>query len=455
MKINTTRLEIRVAKLYIFFLPFRMIMPFEWLQGIIGPLANYFDLIFHLWGLILWLQNERGFHYDSLNKPLFSTIRNAVVYLNVSSVIMACVMYYLYGNYYGHSPFFGVVPMILFYFQYLFMFLYNIRVFSLIDYDDMVNILSRTCRVLLILGYVQVAVLLGIGASSYDLMAQIVGGLQLSSEIGKLPLTGTEGAAAGSLLGVFVFPFLFAKSLHGYKNSMYEIFLWLVPLYFTHSSTAMLLFILSFFMFLFFVSRYSMKRTKYIRRIVGVGSILVVSCALLLYSNIIDTEVTSEIDYLVFEKAVDDDNGSVAARSVPFILSWGCFQEMPILGVGNGLQGYFFDKYFPLDFLNYPSMDYFYEKRHEGIGNAGAFFPGYFSGYGIVGLIVLMAVVKKLKRTLRLRKGNLGLFYEMFLIGGICCIPNGLQGDFYCLYYVWFVLSIPFMLYNLNGRQNG
>ena len=136
-------------------------------------------------------------------------------------------------------------------------------------------------------------------------------------------------------------------------------------------------------------------------------------------------------------------------------MSWGCFQEMPILGVGNGLQGYFFDKYFPLDFLNYPSMDFFYEKRHEGIGNAGAFFPGYFSGYGIVGLIILMIIVKKLKRTLRLRKKYLGLFYEMFVIGGICCIPNGLQGDFYCLYYVWFVLSIPFMMYNLNGRQNG
>ena len=70
MKISTTRLEIRVAKLYIFFLPFRMIMPFEWLQGIIGPLANYFDLIFHLWGFILWLQNEKGFYYDSLNKSV-------------------------------------------------------------------------------------------------------------------------------------------------------------------------------------------------------------------------------------------------------------------------------------------------------------------------------------------------------------------------------------------------
>lgn len=454
MKISTTRLEKRVAKLYIFFLPFRMIMPFEWLQGIIGPLANYFDLIFHLWGFILWLQNEKGFYYDSLNKPLFSTLRNAVIYLNVSSVIMACVMYYLYGNYYGHSPFFGVVPMILFYFQYLFMFLYNIRVFSLIHYDDMVNILSKTCRVLLILGYVQVAVILGLGASAYDLIAHIVGGLQLSSEIGKLPLTGTEGASAGSLLGVFVFPFLFAKSLHGYKYSMYEIILWLVPLYFTHSSTAMLLFILSFFMFLSFLSRYSLKRVKYIRRIVSLVCFIAIACTLLIFSNVLDADVTKEIDYLVFEKAVDDENGSVAARTVPFILSWGCFQEMPIMGVGNGLQGYFFDKYFPLDFLNYSSMDFFYDKRHDGIANGGAFFPGYFSGYGIVGLIILMIVIKKILRTLRLRKKYLGLFYEMFVIGGICCIPNGLQGEFYCLYYVWFVLSIPFMYFQKEEIRN-
>ena len=447
-KIKTSSLEIKVAKWYLFCLPFRMILPFEWLSDYIGPLANYTDLLFHLWGLVLWLQNENSFNFAAINRPLFVTLKNSIIFLNASSMVMAVVMYYLYGNYYGHSPFIGVIPMILFYFQYLFMFLYNIRVFSLLSYRQMVTILSKTCTVLLIIGYLQVAAMIGPGAVVYDTIASVVGGLQLSSEIGKLSLTGTEGAAAGSLLGSFVWPFLFARILHRDKSSGYQILLWLIPLYYTHSSTAMLLFVLNFILFVYLMSRYSLSGAKFARRLIGSGCVLIV-CAIIFmsFSDVVSSDVTEEINYLVFDKATDKDNASTAARTLPFILSWGCFTELPILGVGNGLQGYFYDKYFPLSFLDYASMDFFYDKRHEGIGNGGCFFTGYFSGYGIIGLFILTNIIYKMRKTFSSRKQNLGLFHEMFIIGAICLIPNGLQGDFYVLYYAWFVLSIPFMYF--------
>lgn len=450
----TNKIEIKVAKLYLFFLPFRMIMPFEWLQQVIGPLANYFDLLFHLFGLALWLRNEGGFYFNPINRPLYKQLKYSIIYLNISSVVMACVMYAIYGNYYGHSPFWGVVPMILFYFHYLFMFLYNIRVFTLLDYKTMVNTIAKTCTALLILGYLQVGAMLGPLAGVYDVFAQIFGGLVTSENLLKLSLTGTEGASAGSLLGVFVWPFLLARILHGDKRSTYELILWLIPLYFTHSSTALLLFALDFCLFLYLMNRHSLNNRAFLRKILSFASVAGIAILLISMSNLITDDVAEELNYLLLEKASDSDNGSTAARSVPFIIGMGCFKEMPILGVGNGLQGYFYDKYFPIEFLKYPSMDFFYDKRHDGIGNGGTFFSGYFSGYGIIGIIVLIGIIINIRKTYLNRKNNLGVFREMFIIGAICIIPNGFQGDFYSLYYIWFVLSIPFMFFSQDEISN-
>lgn len=448
VSIRPTQSEISVAKLYLFLLPFRMIAPLNFLQDIIGPLADYIDTIFISIGLFLWIMHAHSIHISKVNMPLFKTIRNSILYLNASSVVMACVMYNLYGDCNGKSPFIGIVPMILFYTQYFFMFLYNIRVFQLLKYKDIVNLISKCCLVLLILGYIQVLGMLGIASPIYDFIAEI---LDLPPSIyPKLSLTGTEGASAGVLMGVFIFPFLFARYIHGNRKSLTQIFLWLIPLYFTHSSTAYMLFGIDLMLFIYIYLKRLNKSSTYIK-IISIGCISVSLYLGASYLGVINNKLIEDINYMTFEKVGDKSNGSTISRMAPYYLNWGYFTEMPVMGVGNGLQGYFFKKYFPYRLLSVPGTDLgkFYKRATEEgtIANGGCFLTGYFSGYGIIGVIVLVNFIIQLRKTRKSRQKELGLFNEMFTLGSIAFFVMAFTSEVYCLYYAWFVLSIPFMYY--------
>lgn len=452
---TTNSAEIKIAKLYIFLLPFRMIAPLSFIKDIIGPLANYTDTVVLFIGLLLWIGNAGGMKISSINLPLYRTIRNSVFVLNISSFVMAFVMFYLYGDCNDKSPFLGIVPMILFYFQYLLMFIYNIRVFQLLDYRTIIRILTKSCSVLLVIGYIQVLVLLGIGTSVYDFLAKIIGGFVPSSFFYKLPLTASEGAGAGSIIGILVLPFLFARYLHGDKKSLRQLILWLIPLYYTHSSTAYLLFMLDLGIFVYLLLC-QMKKTGHI---VKVLPLVIVGC-LIVSAVVIGGNkfgLADELAYVTIDKASDLENGSTVARMVPFIINWGCFTEMPIAGVGNGLQGYFFSKYFPYEFLSVPGTDLggFLQRATESgtIANGGTFLPGYLSGYGILGILILIAVIKKLRKTFKSRSSHLGLFREMFIIGSWAFLITALSSEMYCLYFAWFVLSIPFMYFDFNEKS--
>lgn len=446
-------LEIQVAKLYLVLLPFRIITPFEFLKAIMGPLANYVDTIFLALGLLLWLNSQIRMPINAINQPLFKTIRNSVLLLNLSSVIMAFVMYDLYGNCNGKSPFIGIIPMILFYFQYLMMFLYNIRVFQILDYRTIVRMISKACTALLVLGYVQVLVLRGLGVGIYDLLANVIGGFEPSSDFYKLPLTASEGAGAGGLIGIFVIPFLIARYLHGHKKSLVQIILWLIPLYYTHSSTAYFLFLFDFCIFLILLLRQSKKTGGY-AKIMTTGIFVTIFVSTALYT-VGEAGFADELTYVAFDKVSDLENGSTVSRMTPFFINSGCFKEMPIAGVGNGLQGYFYAKYFPYEFLSVPGTDLanFLEKVQSPgtIANGGIFLPGYISGYGIIGILILINFIIKLRKTFKARESHLGVFREMFILGSWAFLIMSFSSEMYCLYYAWFVLSIPFMYFDFNG----
>lgn len=449
-KFMASSLEIKVARWYLLLLPFRLIAPLFFLETILGPLVDYLDAVLNIIGLILWLKNRKGFYICSINRPLFSTLKNSIIYLNLSSVFMAGVMFSIYGEHNGKSPFLAIIPMMLFYSQYLLMFLYNIRIFQILNYQSIVDCIKKSCWALLALAYFQVLAMVGGLMPIYLVFAKIIGGL--SPVLPKLCLTGLEGAAAGSLLGVFVFPFLFARIMHGDNKASRELLLWMIPLYFTHSSTAYILFMVDFLMFVFYMLKNGLSGGKVFKQMFGLGMLAIIGYSTLSFTGIIDTDIIKDINYLLFEKATDADNGSTLSRSIPFYLNWGAFTEMPILGVGNGLQGYFFNKYFPMEALYIPGSDVgvFFERAQSTITNGGCFWPGYLSGYGIMGIIVLFIVIMKLNKTRKLRRKNLGLFNEMYLMGSICFIPLGMQGEVYCLYFAWFVISIPFMFFCID-----
>jgi len=451
---RTSALEIMVAKMYVFLLPFRMFSPFEFLQDYFHGLVDYFDSIVILFGLALWILNAGNLSVPKTDKPLYRTIKYSIWYLNISSLVMAVITYLTYGNYNGVSPFYGILPMELYYFQYLLMFLYNIRVFRILNYSTLINLISLTCDVLLVIGYIQILLVFGIGNSIYDTMAQAIGGFITTDETIKLSLTTTEGAYAGMITGIFVFPFLYSRFLYGEKKALWKIFCWLPPLFYMSSSTAYFLFLIDTFIFLYFY--YKMNRKKAVKLICSTVFIVILAAGAISISSDIGYQ-GGNVSYLIAEKATDKDNGSMASHSVPFFINWGCFTESPISGVGNGLQGYYYHKYFPKELLLVPGTDLgkFYNEinRYGVLSNGSTFLLGFFSGYGIIGLIVLVNLIIAIMRTRRQHARHMGMFNQMFIMGAAAFFFTTIICEVYCLFYAWFVISMPLMYFRKKEEK--
>lgn len=455
LTIKASSFEIEWAKLYLFLLPYRMFMPFEFLKDILGPLASYVDLIFNLIGLLLWLHHGLGFNIGKENRSTFNLFRNIIFYLNFSSFLMAIYKQIMYGDCNGVSPFKGILAMEIFYFHYIFIMLYNIRVFQILNYEDVVRILKKTCKILLVLGYIQVAVMSGIGGGIYDAVVGVIGGVNPSSQLPKLCLTGSEGAVAGSIMTIFVFPYLLARNIYGDKKAIYELLLWMVPLYFTHSSTAFILFFLNIIVYVIIVLKDFVRNRARLRNLIITSLVVLAGMSVAKYIGLVNVDVLDEVNYLLFEKVSDEENGSTVSRSIPLFINWGAFTEEPVMGVGNGLQGYFYNKYFPTRAFYVEGSDVgnFYEVAQTGIVNGGIFWGGYLSGYGTIGIILAIVFVKNLIRLRKRRSKVMGLFNEFFIIAAPTFFLSGFQGELYATFYAWFIVSLPFMNYsNLDNR---
>ena len=440
------RIEVYIAKLYCLSLPFRMFSQLSSLKNIFGVCANYVPFILHVIGLILWLINEKGrLDFDGKNGLVkYSTL--LIVYLNLSSVLMAIVIQSVYGNQGSENAFQGIAGMIIYFVQYLLMFLYNYRVLKIIPLRDINRYLHFVSVLLLLIGYFQVLVMNGIGISLYNRL-NFLGMLNSPAHLPKLCLTGSEGASAGSVLGIFVFPYLLSQVLHGKRWFFIEIILWLVPLYFTFSSTAYILAGVEIALFFALLINASKDSSEGVKTLLTIILLVIISVVILLHSGVLSDNEIENIQYLLFDKASDTDNGSTVSRSIPWLVNWGAFTEYPIFGVGNGLQGYFYEKYFPDWAMHVSGSDVriFLERSREGISNSGAFIPGLLSGYGIVGCLLILWFIWQCAKENKMLRDYSGNLYYMYILGGVGFIITGLQGDMYGMYYAWFVLSIPFL----------
>ncbi len=456
-RINTNKLEIWIARLYVFFLPFRLFTQLSILKSFVGVCANYMPFVFHVLGLLMWIVNEHG--RLSLNsRENAYTLRSGgatYVYLTISSVIMACIIQATHGSHGGESAFSGISGMIIYFLQYLLIFTYNIRVFALLSLEDLNRILHRVCIVLLIIGFFQVLVMNGVGGGIYDAL-NIFGNLNPSTYLPKLCLTGAEGATAGCIIGVFVFPYLISQIIKSIKYIyIIELLLWLIPLFFTRSSTAFIIAAVDILVMLYFMLFKSENRSSHMKMLVFVLIAILLVGFILVQLGVINTSVTEQIQYLLLDKATDKTNGSTTSRTVPLIVNWGAFTEYPILGVGNGLQGYFYEKYFPSWAFSVEGSDVknFLTNSRTGIANGGVFIPSLLSGYGIIGCLVIFVFAVKLVKLAKRHSETSGNLYYMFIVGSIAFIIQGFQGDAYGMYIFWFVLSLPFFTNRLHEED--
>jgi len=440
-----------IAQAYIFLLTFRMISPLSGLAQILHGAGNYFDVILHILGLVLAVVSQGGKLGvgDKKTSSLLKTLSLSVFWFCISSIIMACVIQSIYGSYAGETAFSGIVGQLVYYVQYVLIVVYNIFVFSILSKDEIDKVLGASCVFLLVLGYYQLLMFVFGGVfTSIGRSIDVLGVLFPVDRMLKLSLTATEGAKAGGVFAILVLPYLLAKATVSERPIMYYIqaFLWIPVVVFMRSAAAYLMVFAVVIFYLIFLLREGAKQWK---RFYALSlSVFIVGLFVFLFlpeSVIARLFNMDDISYLVFKKVLDSKNGSTILRIAPLIINWKTFLRFPIMGVGNGLQGYFYTEFFPQQGLRVAGVLEFYNTALTTIINGALFFPSILSGYGIVGVFVLLSYVRKMIITFKEKAEHLGIFAYMFRFAAIAIIVHGFQTEFAGSYFIWFVLSIPFM----------
>lgn len=451
---KTSNIERFIAKAYIFLLTLRMISPFVFLQSLVHAVATDFDLILHIIGIFLILKKNAWKIpiQNTAESLLLRSFATMVLFFNISSLVMSCVMQGSYGNIGGETAFNAVVGMIIYWTQYIFIFYYNKEVFQIISTDELEKIIQLEIWCLLLLGYLQLAAMTfgGVIATFYN-QIDIFNVFVDADNMSKLCLTGTEGASAASIIGIFVIPYLLSGIVRKKQiiSEIIQILLWLPIIYATKSSSCYICVVASFPVFFIRLIRNGFENRN---KMTGVFVFLFLIIAMYLFrGNIIDmfpAEIQLQLRYLLFEKVSDLDNGSTISRTVPLLTNWGAFTEYPIFGVGNGCQGYFYIKYFPNWALNVAGSDVikFYNSAKTGIVNGAIFFPSILSGYGIVGSILFIRYMFKANRVMAGKARLVNRFADFYYIALIPIIVCGFQSEFAVKYVIWFVMSLPYMM---------
>lgn len=451
MCLGSTNFEKNLAKLYLFLLPVRMISPLLGFANLFHGAAVYFDFILNILGILIYLFKHKfvlRLSNDNGGRA-FNVFFCTVFFLNLMSLVMAFITQVTQGSYAGETAFSGILGMEIYFFQYVLILAYNRHIFHILSEEEIKRVISKTCFALMILGYFQVLILLFGGAFRTILETiDIFDILWPDNSMWKLSLTGREGASAGTIFGVFVLPYLLGQLLDkNWKNHtliILQLVLWIPLVIFMQSSSAYLMTFSVLFGFVLY--KFSYNKRKKIKIILL--SILVLILIIPIGNKLIDF-LPPEIRYLIFYKVRDMENGSTIARIVPFVTNWNTFLQSPIFGVGNGLQGYYYVDFFPDWARNVAGSDVmnFYNTAQNQIINGGLFFPGFLSGYGLVGVLLFINIVFVIKRRLHDMKKVDTFAYNFFRIAAWSIVICGFQSEFAGNYLIWFVIGLPFMDY--------
>lgn len=459
-RVKYGKFTVFIAKAYILLLTVRMISPLAFLSGLMRGAAGYFDLVLHALGLLLILIDARGkiTVENDRETRLLALFAIMVVCFNLSSLFMACIMQYTYGNIGNESAFDGILGQCVYWVQYLFIFIYNKQIFKMITVRELEKLFTVLTVGLLILGYVQVAAMNVPAVKTLYVKLDVLG--VLNHDLPKLSLTGSEGASAGTIISALVLPFLFSGVIFkkNHLSELIQIVLWLPVIFFTKSSNC---YITVAAVFLAFVLVDFFTKKKNVGWAIVFSVVFVAAIVTLFYPdwliNLLPEKIASEVRYLLFEKIADGKNGSTVSRMVPFYFNWGAFTEYPVLGVGNGNQGYFYFKYFPESAKKIPGSDamIFYERAKNTIVNGALFFPSILSGYGIVGTAFFIYYSYKAINLVYKKRFDLDRFAPMFFISLAALFLSGMQGEFIGAYFVWFILSIPYAVFKKEKTLDG
>lgn len=389
-------------KLYIFFLPLGTFINIE--TSGIGNVVKYMSLNIAMLGCIyIFLQRKTL----NLNGGVIIFARQ-YAFMVTYSVLAAIVLSFVL-TYQPESPLSCILSDIVLYFEML-LSIYFVQ-YCLThgsSFRDIYKALDWQIGVSIIFGLFQLMAVSGIGAavSAYEGLSSIlkIAPLQMLITMERgVTIFGAEPSSLTTYCFLTV-PYILCKCFmdRTRRRKYYIISLVAFITLFVASNSTQNLVVFFVLVLSFLVLR--LKKSLYSLLMTGAFVAGLVMAIFMCMDNVKSSSAVMadhrSLDYVIFGKFQDRDNHSTQMRASTMINDMKIFASNIIYGVGDGCQGFWYEKNVPAWCLQSKEVNDIIAKGVIPNGG-GAFFPCYLSAYGLIGIIVLLGFVGRYKKVIR------------------------------------------------------
>lgn len=439
-------IESKLYKAYLFFLPFGYFMKYD--LPLQGYLFSMFSCFFFWPGCFLMFFNKSKKYYP----PLLKGWQKMTLFQSIYTFALASILFIPLGPLYGENTIRACIGMIIFGIVVLLHISYNVYGFThLITWNHAEKIFRKSIYVLLFVGYLQLASIKVGGPFSalYHALGTI---FFLSEELDRgVQFFGSEASAVATLF-LFIIPYLIAKVLHSnyfnvWKNKDLLLLVLFVPLFITSNSSSVLMsmaMVVAVTVCIFF-------RYRGFYKVCLVGSLLSGMSVAVAYGlgdmkfqgKSVDQE---SLEYILLGKITDTDNHSTMMRSSSIVNDMKIFFKYPITGVGDGLQGYWYNENLPIIYLASTEVQELTSGKNGIADGGGAYFPLMLSAYGLIGIFFLFLFLGGYRKYIVPRRHEKDVPIPIVMFRIFICVflssawfSLGVRQNF----VVCFVLSLP------------
>lgn len=438
--------EAKLYKAYLFFLPFGYFMKYE--LPLQGYLFSMFSCFFFWPGCFLMFFNKSKKYCP----PLLKGWQNMTLFQSIYTFALASILFMPLGPLNGENTIRACIGMIIFGIVVLLNISYNVYAFThLITWNQAEKIFRKSIYVLLFVGYLQLASI-RVGGPFSALYHALGTVFFLSEELDRgVQFFGSEASAVATLF-LFIIPYLIAKVLHSnffdvWKNKDLLLLVLFVPLFITSNSSSVLMsmaMVVAVTICLFLRYRGFYKVCLVCSLLAGMSVAVAYGLGDMKFQGkSVDEE---SLDYILLGKITDTENHSTMMRSSSIVNDMKIFFKYPITGVGDGLQGYWYNENLPIIYLASTEVQDLASGKNGIADGGGAYFPLMLSAYGLIGVFFLFLFLGGYKQYIipKRHEKNVTIPIVMFRIF-ICVFLSsawfglGVRQNF----VVCFVLSLP------------
>lgn len=429
-------------KLYVFFIPFGAVFNFG-----IGDIGFWYYLsmsnVVMLIALALRVLEGKRIFEEATKKWI-----NIAAYMIVYSTFCALITDVVWGELNGESPLSNIPHYAVFLLLSVLTVVYNYTSFKyLISFKDLFPIFKTQSAILIVVGLIQYFTINGVGPAI--VVEQLLSTVfyvrspeYLMTNDRGITFFGTEASSAASLC-LWLVPFILLYAYYTRKKTyIVQSILWIFLFYNSGSTSNLISFATVLFCLFFVVTRNRIPKVLYY----GAFSLGLIMALVYTHGNLTKYNVvgdSGDFSYRIMGKVFDiNNNNSTVVRASTVVNDIKVFEEFPLTGIGDGMQGYRFNQNAPSWVLYNPYTQEMLDGSLGIIEGGGNFFPSFLSGYGLIGILILILFLKKFSFDIKRMQSDL-LLFNIFSIAVVIFLYSAwytiaLNG------YVMFALSLPY-----------